>query len=235
MRAAVHIPRSPTSTTRWRPKRVRILSTCAATVWGSLVEPSKTSTATGHPVAVQSRPKTICSVPFLPFRRRRRPPTHPPRRPTRTARRRLHRPRQPPPRPRRRRARHRPQARTRCPARTQPRTPPRPRPRTDPSPASSTRSRSPPALCPRKRRLHARKDARPRHRLRGPETARLFGPHQTTTGRPPPALSCTMPPPLVLAWRPDTGPPTDRRPVRLDGEEGGSPHATRAARVAPAR
>ena len=38
---------------------MRILSTCAATVLGSLVEPSKTSTATGHPVAVQSRPKTI--------------------------------------------------------------------------------------------------------------------------------------------------------------------------------
>ena len=41
------------------------MSTCAATVLGSLVEPSKTSTATGQPVAVQSRPKTICSVPFL--------------------------------------------------------------------------------------------------------------------------------------------------------------------------
>ena len=35
------MPRSPTSTTRCKPKRLRILSTCAATVLGSPVEPSK--------------------------------------------------------------------------------------------------------------------------------------------------------------------------------------------------
>ena len=68
MRAAVSMPRSPTRTTRWRPKRERILSTWLATVRGSLVEPSKTSTATGQPVAVHNKPKTICRVPFLPSR-----------------------------------------------------------------------------------------------------------------------------------------------------------------------
>ena len=42
-----------------------ILATWLATVSGSAVEPSKTSTATGQPSAVHSRPKTICSVPFF--------------------------------------------------------------------------------------------------------------------------------------------------------------------------
>ena len=37
MRASVSIPRSPTSTTRERPKRQRSLSICAPTVWGSAV------------------------------------------------------------------------------------------------------------------------------------------------------------------------------------------------------
>ena len=68
MRAPVSMPRSPTSTTRLRPKRPLILSTCAATVFGSLVEPEKTSTATGKPSAVHSNPNTICAVPFLPSR-----------------------------------------------------------------------------------------------------------------------------------------------------------------------
>ncbi len=65
MRAPVSMPRSPTSTTRLSPKRLRILSTCAATVSGSPVEPSNTSTATGHPAAVHSNPNTICKVPRL--------------------------------------------------------------------------------------------------------------------------------------------------------------------------
>ena len=68
IRAAVSMPRSPTSTTRCKPKRVRSLSTWQATVFGSLVEPSKTSTATGQPAAVHNRPKTICKVPCLPSR-----------------------------------------------------------------------------------------------------------------------------------------------------------------------
>ena len=50
MRAAVSMPRSPTSTTRCKPKRVRIFSTWQATVLGSDVEPSKTSTASGQPL-----------------------------------------------------------------------------------------------------------------------------------------------------------------------------------------
>ena len=68
MRAAVSIPRSPTSTTCCKPNRSRIFATWLATVSGSAVEPSKTSTATGQPSAVHSSPKTICSVPFLPSR-----------------------------------------------------------------------------------------------------------------------------------------------------------------------
>ena len=68
MRAAVSMPRSPTSTTRCKPKRVRIFSTWQATVLGSDVEPSKTSTASGQPSAVHNRPKTICNVPGLPSR-----------------------------------------------------------------------------------------------------------------------------------------------------------------------
>ena len=68
MRAAVSMPRSPTNITRSSPKRSRSLATCGATVLGSAVEPSKTSTATGQPADVHSRPKTICKVPFLPSR-----------------------------------------------------------------------------------------------------------------------------------------------------------------------
>ena len=44
------------------------LSTWQATVFGSLVLPSKTSTATGHPSGEQSSPKTIWSLFFLPSR-----------------------------------------------------------------------------------------------------------------------------------------------------------------------
>ena len=58
----------PTSTTRLSPKRLRILSTWAATVLGSLVEPSNTWTATGQPAAVHSTPNTICRLPRLPSR-----------------------------------------------------------------------------------------------------------------------------------------------------------------------
>ena len=68
MRAAVSIPRSPTSTTCCKPNRSRIFATWLVTVSGSTVEPSKTSTATGQPSAVHSSPKTICNVPFLPSR-----------------------------------------------------------------------------------------------------------------------------------------------------------------------
>ena len=49
IRALVIMPRSPTSTTSLRPKRSRIFSICEATVVGSPVLPSKTSTATGCP------------------------------------------------------------------------------------------------------------------------------------------------------------------------------------------
>ena len=62
MRAAVSMPRSPTSTTCRKPTRSRSVATWLATVSGSAVEPSKTLTATGQPSAVHSRPKTICSV-----------------------------------------------------------------------------------------------------------------------------------------------------------------------------
>ena len=65
MRAAVSIPRSPTSTTRASPKRCRSFATWLATVRGSLVDPSNTSTATGQPAPVHSRPKTICKLPFF--------------------------------------------------------------------------------------------------------------------------------------------------------------------------
>ena len=62
MRAAVSIPRSPTSTTCCKPNRSRIFATWLVTVSGSTVEPSKTSTATGQPSAVHSSPKTICNT-----------------------------------------------------------------------------------------------------------------------------------------------------------------------------
>src|SRR5215831_11414798 len=47
MRASVSNPRSPTRTTRDKPKRCRSLSICGAKVMGSAVLPSHTSTATG--------------------------------------------------------------------------------------------------------------------------------------------------------------------------------------------
>ena len=50
------------------PKRVRSLSICAPRVAGSAVSPAKTSTATGQPSALHSRPKTICALPRLPSR-----------------------------------------------------------------------------------------------------------------------------------------------------------------------
>ena len=60
MRAAVSIPRSPTSTTCCKPNRSRIFATWLVTVSGSTVEPSKTSTATGQPSAVHDRqPSTV--------------------------------------------------------------------------------------------------------------------------------------------------------------------------------
>ena len=54
--ADVIIPRSPTSTTRLRPKRRLSLLTCAHSVAGSATLPSNTSTATGSPARVQSSP-----------------------------------------------------------------------------------------------------------------------------------------------------------------------------------
>ena len=68
MRAEVSMPRSPTRTRRARPKRSRSLSTWVATVFGSLVLPSKTSTAMGQPSGEHSSPKTIWSLSFLPSR-----------------------------------------------------------------------------------------------------------------------------------------------------------------------
>src|SRR5215467_12351145 len=56
MRALVIMPRSPTSTTRDRLKRPLSLSICPANVIGSAVLPSKTSTATGQPLAAHNRP-----------------------------------------------------------------------------------------------------------------------------------------------------------------------------------
>jgi hypothetical protein len=56
MRASVIMPRSPTSTTRSRPKRCFSFSICGASVVGSPVLPSNTSIATGQPSGAQSRP-----------------------------------------------------------------------------------------------------------------------------------------------------------------------------------
>jgi hypothetical protein len=56
IRALVNIPRSPTSTTRSSAKRCFNLTIWAASVAGSAVLPSNTSTATGKPSRVQSRP-----------------------------------------------------------------------------------------------------------------------------------------------------------------------------------
>src|SRR5215472_16192123 len=50
------MPRSPINTTRDRPKRPLSLSICPANVIGSAVLPSKTSTATGQPLATHNRP-----------------------------------------------------------------------------------------------------------------------------------------------------------------------------------
>ena len=65
MRALVIMPRSPINTISERPNRWRSLLTWVATVLGSEVLPANTSTATGHPEALVSRPKTICSLPDL--------------------------------------------------------------------------------------------------------------------------------------------------------------------------
>src|SRR6516165_7514454 len=65
---AVVLPRSPTSTSRFRPKRSRSFLTWSGIVFGSAVLPSHTSTATGQPAALVSSPKTICGLPLLPSR-----------------------------------------------------------------------------------------------------------------------------------------------------------------------
>ena len=65
MRASVSMPRSPTNTTRSRPKRRRRASICEGTVAGSAVEPSKTSTATGQPSRLHRRPNSIWSFAAL--------------------------------------------------------------------------------------------------------------------------------------------------------------------------
>ncbi len=65
-RAEVSMPRSPTITTRLRPKRWRTLSSCGPSVVGSPVLPSKTSTATGQPSRHRkTEPKTICNLSLL--------------------------------------------------------------------------------------------------------------------------------------------------------------------------
>ena len=74
MRASVIMPSpdlirgSPMSTTRLRWKHCLSLATWLATVVGSAVLPSKTSTATGQPSPAHSRPKTICGRSRLPSR-----------------------------------------------------------------------------------------------------------------------------------------------------------------------
>jgi hypothetical protein len=68
MRALVIRPRSPTSTTRFSPKRFLILAICAASVFGSPTLPSNTSTAIGQPSTAHNSPKTICSLFSLPSR-----------------------------------------------------------------------------------------------------------------------------------------------------------------------
>src|SRR5580693_429888 len=60
LRRGVVTPRSPTITTRCSLKRCFSLSICAASVTGSAVLPSNTSTATGQPSAAHIRPMTIC-------------------------------------------------------------------------------------------------------------------------------------------------------------------------------
>ena len=56
MRLLVIMPRSPISTTRVMPNRLRILLTWAVNVGGSAVLPEKTSMATGQPSGAQSKP-----------------------------------------------------------------------------------------------------------------------------------------------------------------------------------
>jgi len=56
MRAAVIMPRSPTSTRRSSLKRALSLATWLASVEGSPILPSNTSTATGQPSAVHMSP-----------------------------------------------------------------------------------------------------------------------------------------------------------------------------------
>jgi len=67
-RAAVIMPRSPISTRRSSLKRSLSLATWLASVDGSPMLPSNTSTATGQPSAVHNSPNTICSLPALPSR-----------------------------------------------------------------------------------------------------------------------------------------------------------------------
>ena len=62
------MPRSPTNTARFSPKRSRSLPTCAAAVEGSDAFPGNASTATGRPSASHSRPNSICGSPVLPSR-----------------------------------------------------------------------------------------------------------------------------------------------------------------------
>ena len=59
------MPRSPTNTARFSPKRSRSLPTCAATVEGSDAFPGNASTATGRPSASHSSPKLDLRQPFL--------------------------------------------------------------------------------------------------------------------------------------------------------------------------
>ena len=153
------------------------------------------------------------------------------------SRRRLHLPPQPPPRPRRRRARHRPQARTRRPARPQPRPPPRPRPRTARRPRHrrAVEARHRPRPDARKRRLHARRDAQPRHRR--PEGAvrrdglarRAAGGHRAAPGQasPPGTHPRALRPDLQLR-RGDALPTRPARPQPRP-QEGHAPDRLRSA------
>ncbi len=65
MRASVIRPRSETITILSSEKRSRSFCTWAFRVVGSAVLPSNTSTATGHPSRLQSRPKTIWTLPLF--------------------------------------------------------------------------------------------------------------------------------------------------------------------------
>ncbi len=61
MRASVIMPRSPTNVIRFSPKRFCTRSSADPTVWGSDVLPANTSTATGTPCGVASRPSSSWS------------------------------------------------------------------------------------------------------------------------------------------------------------------------------